>query len=54
VQGDREFDDAEIRPEMTAGLGENFDQLIAHFLGELRKVLFAQRLDVAWRVDSIQ
>jgi hypothetical protein len=39
---------------MTAGLGEHFDQLFAHFLGELRQVLLAQLLDVRRRTDSIQ
>jgi hypothetical protein len=39
---------------MTAGLRQNADQLVAHFLRELRQVLLAQRFDVRWRMDPIQ
>ena len=49
VQRDGQFDDAEIRPEMAAGLREDADQFVAHFLRELRQVLFAQRLDIGGR-----
>jgi hypothetical protein len=35
-------------------LRENFDQLIAHFLCELRQILFTKRFDVGWRTDSIE
>ena len=45
---------AEIRSQMPAGLGENLDQFIAHFLRELRQILFAKRFDVGWRMDSIE
>ena len=39
---------------MPAGLRENLDQLIAHFLRELRQILFTKRFDVGWRTDSIE
>ena len=39
MQRDGQLDHAEIRPEMAAGLRKNVDQLIAHFLRELRQVL---------------
>ena len=39
---------------MSAGLRENLDQLIAHFLRELRQILFTKRFDVGWRTDSIE
>jgi hypothetical protein len=39
---------------MPAGLRENFDQLIPHFLSELRQILFTKRFDVGWRTDSIK
>ena len=54
MQRDGQFDHAEIRSEMAAGLGEDVDQLIAHFLRELRQILFAKRFDVGWRTDSIE
>jgi hypothetical protein len=38
MQRDRQLDHAEIRSEMSAGLREDFDQLIAHFLRELRQI----------------
>src|SRR5262249_18072830 len=49
-----QLDNAEIRAEMATGLRENFDQLIAHFLSELRQILFTKRSDVGWRTDSIE
>jgi hypothetical protein len=39
---------------MAAGLRENFDQLIAHFLSELWQILFTKRSDICWRTDSIE
>ena len=39
MQRDGQLDDAEIRSEMAAGLREDLDQLIAHFLRELRQAL---------------
>jgi hypothetical protein len=39
---------------MSTGLGKNFDQLIAHFLRELRQILLAKSLDVSRRADSIE
>ena len=53
VQRDRQLDHAEIRTEMAAGLRQDFDQFVTHFLRELRKILFAQRLDVGRRTDAI-
>ena len=39
MQRDGQLDDAEIWPEMPAGLRKDFDQLVAHFLRELRQIL---------------
>jgi hypothetical protein len=39
---------------MPAGLRENFDQLIAHFLSELRQIVFAKRFDVRGRADAVE
>ena len=44
MQRDGQLDHAEIRPEVAAGLREDFDQLIAHFLRELRQVLLRAEL----------
>jgi hypothetical protein len=54
MQSNSQFDHAEIRSQMPAGLRENFDQLIAHFLRELRQILFTKRFDVGRRTDSIE
>jgi hypothetical protein len=54
MQSNSQFDDAEIRSQMPAGLRENLDQLIAHFLRELRQILFAKRFDIGRRTDSIE
>ncbi len=54
MQSDGQFDHAEIRSQMSPGLRENLDQLIAYFLRELRQVLFTKRFDVGWRTDSIE
>ena len=37
-----QLDHAEIGPEMAAGLRKDFDQLIAHFLRELREAFLRQ------------
>ena len=54
MQRNRQLHDAEVRSEMSARLREDFDQLIAHFLCELRQILFTKRFDVGWRTDSIE
>ena len=54
MQRDRQLDHAEVRTEMAAGLRQDFDQLVAHFLRELRQILFAQRFDVRRRMDAIE
>ena len=54
MERDRQLDHAEIRPEMTAGLREHLDQLIAHFLRELRETFLRQRLHVGGRMNSIE
>ena len=54
MERDGEFDNAEIWSEMAAGLRENPDQRFAHFLRELWKVLFIQRLDVGGRTNRIE
>ncbi len=54
MQRDGQFDDAEVRAKMPAGLRQDLDQLFANFFGELRQVLFVQRLDVGGRTNPIQ
>ena len=54
MQRDRQFDHAEVRAEMAAGLRKNADQLVAHFLRELRQLLLLQRLDVRRRTNALQ
>ena len=54
MQGNRQFDDAEIRSEMAPCLGKNLDQLIAYLLCKLRQVLFAQRFDIHRRTDPFE
>src|ERR1700731_88170 len=54
MQSNCQFDDAEIRAEMTTSLRQNFDQLVTHFLSELRQILFAQRFDIRGRTYAIK
>ena len=54
MQRDGQLNDAEIWPEMSAGLRENLDEGFAHLLRELWKVLFVQRLDVGGRTNCIE
>jgi hypothetical protein len=54
MQRNRELDYAEIRPEVSARLRKNFDQLFAHFLREARQVVFPQRFYVCRRTNSIE
>jgi hypothetical protein len=54
MQSNGQFDHAEVRSEMAAGLREDLDQLIAYFLRESRQILFTKRFDVRWRTDSIE
>ena len=54
MQRDGQLDHAEIRPEMAARLREDLDQFVAHFLRELRQVLFAQRFDVGGRTNAVE
>src|SRR5439155_19790543 len=54
MQRNRQLNHAKVRPEMSTGLGKNFDQLIAHVLRELRQILLAKSLDVSRRADSIE
>src|SRR4029434_10205058 len=49
-----QLDNAEIGSEMTAGLREDLDQLIAHFLRELRKALLRQRFHDRRRMNPIE
>ncbi len=46
VQRDGQFHDAEVRPEMAAGLGEDSDQFVAHLLSEKRQIFFLDSLHV--------
>ena len=41
MQRDRQLDHAKIRSEVSASLGKNFNELIAHFLCELWQILLA-------------
>ena len=54
VQRDGQLDDAQIRPEMPAGLGKDFDQFVAHLLRQLRQILFAQRFYISGRMDPFE
>src|SRR5262249_10853052 len=54
MQRDGQLHHAEVGSEMPAGLREDFDQLIAHFLSKLRQLLFTKRFDVGWRTDCIE
>jgi hypothetical protein len=51
VEGDRQFDNAEVGPEMSADgarifFGKNANEFVADFLSELGKVVLRERFDV--------
>jgi len=54
MQGDRQFYYPEIWSQMTSGLRQDFDELITHFVRELREILFAERFYIGGRTDSVE
>ncbi len=54
MQRNGQLDHAEVRPEVSPGLGKDLDQFIADFLRKLRQILFAQRFDVGGRTDAVE
>jgi hypothetical protein len=54
VQRNGQLNHAEVGTKVTACLRKDFYQLVAHFLGELRQILFAQRFDIRGRANAIQ
>ena len=54
MQGNRQFNDTKIRPEMPTCLRKNIDELFAHLLRQLRQLLFRDRFDVGRRTDSFE
>jgi hypothetical protein len=51
VEGDGEFDDAEVRAEVAAGAGERGDEVLADAVGEEEELFFAELFDVLRTVD---
>lgn len=54
MEGDGEFDDAEIRAEMAAGIREGIDEDLADLFGKLRKVLGRDCFEVVGLCDLAQ
>jgi hypothetical protein len=54
VQGDGQLYDSEVGTKVAAGLRQDFDQFIAHFLRELRQILLAQSFYVCGRMDAVE
>ena len=54
VEGQREFDDAEIGPEVAAGLGKSLDQEDANLFGQFIQLRIVELLQVGRRVNGIQ
>ena len=54
VQGDGEFNDAQVRPDMAAIAGHHLDQQVTDLRGQLRQFLGAELLEVAWTRDGLQ
>jgi len=44
----RQFDNTEIRSEVTTGLGNLGNQEAANFLSEVRQLSWRQRIQIAW------
>ena len=53
-QRDGELDAAEARADVPAGDGARFDEPVADLLGELRKLLAAEALEVLGAVNACQ
>ena len=51
VQGDGQFDHAEVGPEVAAGLGNRADELLADFLGEEGEILLGDGADIGRAVN---
>jgi hypothetical protein len=54
MQRNGQLHNAQVRSQVPARLRENLDQLVAHFLSELRQILLTKRFDVGWRTDSVE
>jgi hypothetical protein len=54
VQGDREFDRAEVRRKMSAGPGYRFHQEAAQLVGELRQLLALKFAYLRWIADGVE
>jgi hypothetical protein len=52
VEGDGEFDDAEVGAEVSAVDGEGFDEGVAYSVGEFEKLLLGEFLEVVRRLDA--
>lgn len=51
VEGDRQFDDAEIGPDVAAIFSGDGDEFGADFLGELRQLGRGEGLDIGRTAD---
>jgi len=54
MQGDRQLDDAEARPEMPAGLGHRIDHLHPEFVGQLAQLVLVQPPQIVRGIDQVE
>ena len=54
VHGQGELDDAQVRPQVAARLGQHTDQLLAYFLSQCLQLRHGKALDVRGRVDRVE
>ena len=54
VEGDGQFDDAEVGTDVTAVFRGHGDELGANFLSELRELRRGEGFDAFWAVDGVQ
>jgi len=54
VHGQREFDHAQVRTEVSAGFREDGNQLLANLFGKNFKLGASERFDIEWGMDGIE
>ncbi len=54
VHGQRQLDDAEVRPQMAARLRQYEDQLLAYLLSQCLQFRHGKALDIRGRVNRIE
>jgi hypothetical protein len=54
VQRDRQFDDAEARAQVSAGLADGADGFGAQFVGQLPQLAFLKLPEIGGKLDLVE